>query len=69
MQQVRELGHLPKETQSKPQEQLLTRDLRKARAAGLMTAHEAELESIAAEHEHRRAIVAATERKGPLEAF
>ena len=47
MQKVRALGRLPVETRS-AQEQQLARDLRHARAAGLMAKHEEELQDQAA---------------------
>ena len=68
MQQVRALGRMPKESHD-PKEQRLARELRDARATGLMTAHEPELTSIAAADERRRLIAAATERKTSLAAF
>ena len=43
MEQVRKLGHLPRESQSEPQEQLLAQQLRKATANGLLVAFEEEL--------------------------
>ena len=48
MQQVRKLGHLPRESESHPQEQLLAQQLRKAKANGLLAAFEEELGHIAA---------------------
>ena len=48
MQQVRNLGHYPRESQSEPQEQMLARQLRDARARGLPVAFEEELRQIAA---------------------
>ena len=68
MQQVRALGRMPKENHD-PKEDHLAHDLRKARATGLMTAHEPELTSIAAADERRRLIAVATERKKSLAAF
>ena len=47
MQQVRKLGHLPRESQSHPQEQLLARQLREAKAKDLLVAFEEELEDFA----------------------
>jgi acetolactate synthase regulatory subunit len=47
MQQVRKLGHLPRESESHPQEQLLAQQLRKAKANGFLVAHEEELEDFA----------------------
>ena len=67
MQQVRALGHLP--TEHKPEEDLLAQQLRKARAAGLMVAHEVEWKTVAAADEQRRAMIVATEHKQSLEAF
>ena len=43
MQQVRKLGHLPRESRSHPQEQLLAQQLHKAKANGLLVAFEEEL--------------------------
>ena len=68
MQQVRALGRMPAESHDL-KERRLARNLREERAAGFMSAHDAELESIKATDEHRRAIAAATERKKSLEAF
>ena len=68
MQEVRALGRMPKESHN-PKERCLAHDLRKARAAGLMIAHESELASIEAADEQRRVIAAATERKKSLAAF
>ena len=48
MQQVRKLGHLPRESDSHPQEQLLAQQLRKAKANGVLAAFEEELRHIAA---------------------
>ena len=60
MQQVRALGRIPKESHD-PQECRLARELRDARATGLMIAHEPELAIIEAADERRRVIAAATE--------
>ena len=68
MQEVRAFGRMPKESHN-PKERCLAHDLRKARAAGLMIAHEPELASIEAADEQRRVIAAATERKKSLAAF
>ena len=68
MQQVRDLGRMPKESHD-PKECRLAHDLRKARATGLMTSHETELASIAAADERKRVIAAATDRKKSLAAF
>ena len=70
MDSVRKLGHLPKESQSKSQEeQLLARDIREAKASGLLKAFEEELDEIAAADERRRTIVVATDHKASLEAL
>ena len=68
MQQVRALGRMPKESHD-PKEGCLAHDLRKARADGLVIAHEPELASIKAADERRRVIAAATERKKSLAAL
>ena len=68
MQQVHALARMPKESND-PKESRLARELRDARATGLMSAHEPELMSIAAADECRRVIAAATERKKSLAAF
>ena len=68
MQQVRALGRIPKESHD-PKEHRLARELRDARATGLMIAHEPELAIIEAADERRRVIAAATERKKSLAAF
>ena len=68
MQQVHALARMPKESYD-PKECRLAHDLRKARATGLMSAHEPELASIAAADERRRVIAAATECKKSLAAF
>ena len=68
MQQVRALGRMPKGSHD-PKECSLARELRDARATGLMIAHEPELASIEAADERRRVIAAATGRKKSLAAF
>ena len=62
MQQVRKLGHLPRESQSEPQEQLLARQLRDAKANGLLVAFEEELRQIAAADAKAMSMRLATER-------
>jgi hypothetical protein len=62
MQQVRKLGHLPRESQSEPQEQLLAQQLRKAEAHGLLVAYEEELRQIAAADAKAMSMRLATER-------
>jgi len=52
MQQVRELGHLPQESQGKLQEQLLAQQLRKAKAHGLLEAFEDEPQHSRATHRY-----------------
>ena len=68
MQQVRALGRIPEESHD-PKECRLARELRDARATGLMIAHEPELAIIEAADERRQVIAAATERKKSLAAF
>ena len=62
MQQVRELGHLPRESQSKPHEQVLARQLREAKANGLLAAFEEELRHMAAADANAITMRLATER-------
>jgi hypothetical protein len=62
MQQVRKLGHLPRESQSKPHEQVLARQLRDAKASGFLVAYEEELRHIAAADAKAVTMRLATER-------
>ena len=68
MQKVRALGRLPVETRS-AQEQQLARDLRHARAAGLMAKHEEELQDQAAKGAAITAERMATERAAATAAL
>ena len=62
MQQVRKLGHLPRESQSYPQEQLLAHRLRNAKANGILAAFEEELRHMAAADAKAATMRLATER-------
>ena len=62
MQQVRNLGYLPCESQSKEQEQLLARQLRDAKANRLLVAVEEELRQIVAADAKAMSMRLATER-------
>ena len=62
MQQVRNLGHYPRESQSEPQEQMLARQLRDAKANGLLEAFEEELRQIAAADAKAMSMRLATEQ-------
>ena len=62
MQQVRKLGHLPRESQSKPHEQVLARQLREATANGVLAAFEEELRHMAAADAKAITMRLATER-------
>ena len=48
MQQIRKLGYLPQESESQPQEQQLARQVREAKANGLLSAFTGELKDMAA---------------------
>ena len=69
MQQVRKLGHLPKESQSNPQEQLLAQQLRKARASGLLGAFQEELQELVMKDQKAAAASTATEHVQSAEAL
>ena len=69
MQQVREMGHLPHESQSKSKEQLLAQQLRKARANGLLEAFEEELQDLAVKDAEATAVSNATENAQQAEAL
>ena len=62
MQHVHKLGHLPRESQSEPQEQMLARQLRDAKANGLLEAFEEELRQIAAADAKAMSMRLATEQ-------
>ena len=69
MQQVRELGHLPQESESKPKEQVLARQLRDARANGFLEAFEEELEDMARNDVETSSATTAEERARQVEAL
>ena len=69
MQQVRKLGHLPRESQSKPHEQVLARQLRDAKASGFLVAYEEELRHIAAADAKAVTMRLATERAREVTAL
>ena len=69
MQQVWELGHLPRESQSEPKEQLLAQQLRKSRATGLFKTFEEELHNVATKYVEVAAANIATEHAQQTEVL